>query len=144
MTIPLHPLVKRMMSEIPESPPLDDKSMINYHIDNCINPDYEVIGKICSIENIGSISWKHGFDFINMFGAVEALKTALASGDERLIAAVARASIHISSSGGNDVLTESGFEESFKQYTKDITLRFHTRDLCANAYGWINALKNID
>jgi len=143
----LHPMVQKMADLIPDPIPGNDKSNINNYIFDLNMSDDEPgasIMKTYAAENLGQMALRYDANLLIICGAIHYIKKALHNPNDDVVTATARACSQIAQSGGTQVLLEEGVTLILMSIATDLKRKFHVRDACARAFGWLHVTREME
>lgn len=145
--IPIHPMVQRMIDRIPDPIPGDDKSNLNSYLFDLDLSDDEpgvTVRKRYALDNLGFMSLRYDANLLIICGVIPHVKKALFNPSDHVVVAAARACVNIATSGGVQTLLDDGFSTILMGIASDTKRRFHVRDACARAFGWLHVAREIE
>jgi hypothetical protein len=128
----VHPMVQKMADTIPDPAPGDDKTNINSYIfDLELNDDEPGVGvrKTYAADNLGLMALRYDAELLIICGVIPHIKKACS---------------YIAQSGGAQILLDEGFSTIFMSIASDLQRRYHVRDACTRAFGWLHVMREIE
>jgi len=143
----VHPMIQKMADTIPDPVPGDDKTNINSYIfDLELNDDEPGVSvrKTYAADNLGLMALRYDADLLIICGVIPHIKKALYNQSDHVVVATARACGYIAQSGGAQVLLDEGFSTILMSIASDLQRRYHVRDACTRAFGWLHVMREIE